>query len=324
MRRREFMTTIGGVAATWPFTVQAQQKKIWRIGYLISGSLKEGEVAYGWFDEFRKELNDLGYVEGQNLIIDRRSAEFRNERLLALANELVALHPDVIVASATPAIGAAQQATSTIPIVMAPATDPIGSGFVKSFPHPGGNITGLANMYGDQTAKSLEVLHNILPDVKKIAVLMSLNPSHPPLYGVARSAAQIIGLTTVQIVAPTVADLEQAFQDIKQAKCDAVFVLADAFRPSIISLAAAAKLPTMYQVGDFVEAGGLASYGASLRLMMRRSAHYVDRILRGEEPANLPVEQPTKFELVLNLKTAAALGIKLPETIVLLADKVIE
>jgi putative tryptophan/tyrosine transport system substrate-binding protein len=174
-----------------------------------------------------QQLNTLGYIEGRNLIIDARDAKGRNDHLPALAKELVALQPNVIVAVATPAIAAAQRATSTIPIVMTPSPDPIGSGFVKSFARPGGNITGLANMFGDLTAKSLEVLRTIVPKARKIAVLMSSNPTHPPLYEVASNAAQAIGLSTVPIKAAAPSDLERAFEDIGKAHCDAVFVLAD-------------------------------------------------------------------------------------------------
>jgi putative ABC transport system substrate-binding protein len=319
MRRREFITLVG-CAAAWPLTATAQQAKVWRVGYLVPTFL----ASDGLLGAFVKEMNSLGYTEGINLILDKRAAEGHNDRLPALANELVTLHPDAIVAVATPAIAAAQRATSKIPIIMTPATDPIGSGFVQSFAHPGGNLTGLANMYGDLTAKLLEVLHLILPDAKKIAVLMSSNPTHLPLYKVASAAAEAIGLSTIPIVAPTVADLDQAFQAIGKNHCDAVYVLADPIRPTIVSLAAAARIPTVYQIGEFVEAGGLASYGPNLELLFRRSAHYVDSILKGTNPADLPVEQPTKFELVINLKTAKSLGLSIPESVVLLADKAIE
>jgi putative ABC transport system substrate-binding protein len=323
MQRREFITLIGGAAAGWPLVARAQQQKIWRIGYLHSGFLDSSADA-ALFDAFRQQLSNFGYIEGKNLIIDKRAAQGRYERLPALANELIALHPDAIAAVATPAIAAAQRATSTIPIVMTPSTDPIGSGFVKSFSHPGGNITGLANMCGDLTAKSLEILHTMLPNARKIAVLMSSNPTHPPLYEVARIAAQNIGLSTIPIVAATPDDLERAFQDIKKANCDAVFVLADPIRLTIATLAAGARIPAIYQISEFVEAGGLASYGAILAPMWRRSADYIDKIFKGANPADLPVEQPTKFDLVINLKTAKALGLQIPESFLLRADKVIE
>jgi putative ABC transport system substrate-binding protein len=323
LKRREFMSLLGGAAAAWPLAARAQQEKIWRIGYLTPGFL-DSRTSAALLDTLRQQLSSLGYTEGKNLIIDQRAAEGRNDRLPALANELVALHPNVIVAVATPAIAAAQRATSTIPIVMTPSTDPVGSGFVKSFAHPGGNITGLANMFGDLTAKSLEVLHSIAPEAKKIAVLMSSNPTHPPLYEVASTAAQIIGLSTVPVTAAGATDLDRAFQEIRRANCDAVFVLADPLRPAIVSLATAARIPAIYQYSEFVEVGGLVSYGPNLTSIWTRSAQYVDKIFKGADPADLPVEQPTRFELVLNLKTAKSLGLSIPDAIIFRADKVIE
>jgi putative ABC transport system substrate-binding protein len=286
-------------------------------GFIVGPDLKLFEV-------FKQELSTLGYVEGKNLIIDKRQAEGSIDRLPGLASELIALRPDVLVTIATPAIAAAQRATSTIPIVMTPATDPIGSGFVKSFARPGGNITGLANMYGDTTTKIFDVIRSILPSARKIAILMSSNPTHPGLYEVSRAAAHTVGLSTVPIVAPTPANLEQAFQNIGRERCDAVFVLADPIRLKIVDLANAVPIPAIYQISEFVEAGALASYGPSLSVMFRRSAQYVDRIFKGEAPADMPVEQPTKFELVLNLKAANVLNLSISEAIILQADKVIE
>ena len=191
MRLREFIAVHGGAAA-WPLTAGAQQTKVWRVGYLSPAfppDKSPGDAAV--FEAFRGKMNDLGYVEGKNLIIEVRYAEGQSDRLPALANELVSLPCDLIVAFATPAIAAAQRATSTIPIVMSPSTDPIGSGFIKSFAHPAGNITGVANLYGDMTAKTVELLHAILPGAKKIAVLMSSNPTHPPLYDVIRAPTRL-------------------------------------------------------------------------------------------------------------------------------------
>jgi putative ABC transport system substrate-binding protein len=322
MRRREFIAALASAVVARPKTAGAQKEKTWRIGYLMPGFIMGPDLKL--FEVFRQELNALGYVEGKNLVIDKRQAEGRNDRLPALAGELIALRPDVLVTIATPAIAAAQRATSTIPIVMTPATDPIGSGFVKSFARPGGNITGLANMYGDTTTKIFDVITSILPSARKIAILMSSNPTHPGLYEVSRAAARIVGLSTVPIVAPTPADLERAFQDIGKEQCDAVFVLADPIRLKIVDLANAAWIPAIYQISEFVEAGALASYGPSLSIMFKRSAQYVDKIFKGGVPAEIPVEQPTKFELVLNLKTARLLNLPIPEAVVLQADKLIE
>ena len=239
MKRRAFIAALGG-AAVWPVVARAQQTKVWRIGYLSSGSLHPAsQVAL--VATLRQQLSTLGYIEGKNLILDKRGAEGKSDHLPALANELVALHPDVIIAVTTPAVIAAQRATSSIPIVILGVTDPVRSGFVKSLARPGGNITGLAFMGQDFTAKSVEVLHTIDPDAKKIAILMSSNPTHPPLYELASSAAQLIGLSAVPIIAATPADLERAFQDIGKAKCDAVLVLPDEIRLRIVTLAADRK-----------------------------------------------------------------------------------
>jgi putative ABC transport system substrate-binding protein len=179
-------------------------------------------------------------------------------------------------------------------------------------------------MFGDTTAKTLEVLLTILPGAKKIAVLMSSNPTHPGLFEASKAAAQVLRLSTVPIVAATSADLDRAFQDIVNESCDAVFVLADPIRPTIVKLAAAARIPDIYQIREFVEAGGLASYGPSLSTMWKRSAEYVDRIFKGAAPAEMPVERPTKFELVINLGTAKSLGLELPPTLLTRADEVID
>jgi len=317
MKRREFIAGLGAAMAS-PVGVSAQQQKIWRIGYLDSGPLDVGLVV------FRQQMADQGYVEGKNFVIDAREALGRYDLLPGLAKEIIRGSPDVIVADATPAIAAVQRETASIPIVMSPATDPIGSGFVKSFARPGGNITGFANMFGDLTAKSLEILHLVVPNAKTVAVLMSSNPTHASLFEVARTGAQRIGLTALPYVAPTPADLERVFLEIKKANCDALYVLADAYRPIIAELAASAQLPSIYQYSLFVDIGGLMSYGPDVLNIFRRAAVYVDKIIKGAKAADLPVEQPTKFDFVLNLKTAKALGLSIPESVVVLADKVIE
>jgi putative ABC transport system substrate-binding protein len=303
----------------------AQRSKVWRVGYLSPASSPlNNTVDAAVFEAFRQRMRDLGYYEGKNLIIEGRYAEGQFDRLPTFANELVSLPCDVIVAVATPAIAAAQRATATIPIVMSPSTDPIGSGFIKSLAHPGGNITGVANLYGDVTPKSVEFLHSILPNAKKIAVLLSSNPTHPPLYEIARATAQSLGLLTLRVIAATPADLDGAFQDIANENCDALFVLADPMRLAIITLATRYKIPSVYQISLFVDAGGLASYGANLPAMFSLAATYVDKILKGSNPNEIPVEQPIKFEYVLNLKTAKFLGLSIPEDVILRADKVIE
>jgi putative ABC transport system substrate-binding protein len=226
------------------------------------------------------------------------------------------------VAVATPAIAAAQAATRTIPIVMSPATAPVGSGFVKSLAHPAGNITGMANMFVDLTAKSVELLRTLLPHARKIAVLMSSNPTHPSIYEEVRATAG--KAVTTPIMARTADDLQRAFKDIAAAESDAVFVLADPLRPAIVSYAASARIPALYQYSEWVNLGDLVSYGPSLPALFRRSALYIDKIFRGSDPANLPVEQPTTFELVLNLKTASSLGLSIPDSILSRADRTFE
>lgn len=325
MRRREFVTLVARAAALWPSIALAQQPagKVWRVAYLHPETL-DHPAARLTFDAFRAEMRALGYIEDKNLVIDSRNGEGKAERLPSLVTELIARRPDVIVAIATPTIAAAQRATSTIPIVMATATDPVRSGFIKSLAHPGGNITGMANMSGDAVGKSVELLHSILPSAKRIAVLMSSNPTHPEQYELVETAARRLDLTVVRVIAPTPDDLEQAFDRIQQENSDALFVLADPTRPKIVSLAAETKIPAFYQFSAFVDLGGLASYGPDLKAVYRKAADYVDKIFQGANPAELPVEQPVVFEFALNVRTAAALGLTIPDNIIARTDKVIE
>jgi len=320
MRRRELIGSIVSVTFAWPLRAFGQQSssKIWRVAFL------HPETLSAVFDAFRMEMQTLGYIESRNLIIDTRYAEGQLDRLPSLMGELLALHPDVVVAVATPAVVAAQRATSTIPIVMGPASDPVGSGFIKSLARPGGNITGMSNMFSDTTAKSVEVLHTLLPSARLIAVLMSSNPIHPREYELVAAAARQLGIAVIPVIAPTPADLQQAFERMTQAHCDALFVLADPTRPAIVTLAAKSKMPTMYQFSNFVELGGLVSYGPDVKRIFAKVAHYVDKIFKGANPADLPVEQPIVFELALNLKAAASLGLTIPDGLMARADKVIE
>lgn len=323
MLRRNFIKAIGCATIAWcRFAAAQSQTKIWRIGHLYPGKQEAADSVY--WDAFRDELRQLGYVEGRDLVIDYNYANGQIDRLPALANELISRGPDVIVAVATPAIAAAQHATSSIPIVMSPSTDPVGSGFVKSIAHPGGNITGVANMVGDSLGKAVELLHSALPSAKRVAVLMSRNPTHPHQYELFDAAAKTLEFTTVPVVAPEPKDLEEAFHTIKREHCDALFVLADATRPEIVSLAAQSAMPAIYQTGAYVTLGGLASYAADLKPVFRRAAHYVDKIFKGADPAEIPIEQPVTFELALNLRTAKSLGITFPDNLIARADRVIE
>jgi len=323
VKRRDFIVLTGAAVASLPSALAQQStNKVWRVAHLYPGKF-DNPADRAMYDVFRGELRALGYVEGTNLVIDQRSADGKLERLPSFLSELIALRPNVIVAITTPAIAAAQSATSTIPIIMAPATDPIGSGFVKSLARPGGNITGMANMNGDALGKAIELLHTVLPSANRIAVLLSNNPTHPRQYELADVAIKSLGLAAVRVEAPTPGDLEDAFETMKE-KCDALFVLADVTRPTIVTLAARLRIPAIYQTSVFVSLGGLASYSPQLGAIYRKVAQYVDRIFKGADPAELPVEQPVVFELALNLRTAASLGITIPDSVMARADNVIE
>jgi putative tryptophan/tyrosine transport system substrate-binding protein len=325
MRRREFIKLVAGAAAAWPLVARAQQQtdKVWRVGYLTPSSATNISVAL--LDAFRLKLNDLGYVEGRNLGLYVRRANDDFAGLPGVASELVSLAPNVIVSASEIATLALQRATSSIPIVMAGASDPIGSGFVKSLAKPGGNITGLSNQFLDLTAKILELLHVAVPNAKRIAVLTSANPHHEGYVKEAYLAAGALGLTIIPVMARTLDDLGGAFAKMHRESCDALFVPADArIIRRIVELANEWRLPAIYEAGDFVDMGGWSSYGPDLHEQWRKAAVYVDRILQGANPADLPVEQPTKFELEINLKTSKVLGVTIPDSILARADKVIE
>lgn len=325
MRRRDFVMAALMAPALPSFQAYAQPApgKVWRVGYLYPGN-EDDPVTQEGLDVFRTHLAKLGYTEGRNVVIDTKFANGTPDRLGKLARDMVAGHPDMIAAIATPAIAAAQKETNTIPIVMMPATDPIGSGFVKSLAHPGGNITGMANMYGDSLGKTMELLHELLPAAKRLAILASSNPTHPQQLIIANDAAKALGIGAISVVAPNESDLGQAFEKITAERCDALFVLADPVRPPIVTLAARAKLPAVYQYVGFVDLGGLASYGAEFKAIIRKGAEYAVRIFKGANPAETPVEQPVAFELAINLKTAKELGLSVPGSILARADKIIE
>jgi putative ABC transport system substrate-binding protein len=326
MKRRELITLLGGAAAAWPVAARAQQSsRVWRVGFL--SPTPETDFTRALSGAFRLRLQELGYVEGQNLILDVRRADGKLARLPGLAAELVSLRPDVIVAATASATAAAQKATSSIPIVIVTAIDPIGSGFVKSLARPGGNITGLTTMNRDLAAKSLELLVLIVPNARRIAVLMSDTPGHELQIKDIQGPAQTWGLKVVPVTAIGPAALKHAFEKIGTEKSDGVIVLGDsnvAQYANIIDLAAATRLPAIYQVSAFARMGGLLSYSTDFVDLFRRAAVYVDKILKGAAPAELPVEQPTKFELVINLKTAKALGLTIPDSLLVRADEVIE
>jgi putative tryptophan/tyrosine transport system substrate-binding protein len=328
MRRREF-TMLLGIAAAWPMAAQAQQTgKVSRIGYLgtSSPSLERPLV-----DAFRQKLRDLGRVEGENIAIEYRWAQGRDDQLPSLALELVRLKPDVIVTTGTPGTLAAKQATSTIPIVFASSGNPVLGGLVASYARPGGNITGFTILGPDLEGKRLELLKDTVSGLSRVAVLW--NPTNPGLtagyYQQMRTSATALGVTVsvaAEIRRPD--DLENAFAAIAKERPHALFVLADrlllAHRTQIVNFAATSQLPGMYPYREYVDAGGLMSYAPSDIDQFRRTAVYVDRILKGTKPADLPVEEPTKFEFVINMKTAKALRLTIPNSLQLLADEVIE
>ena len=329
MRRRVFISLLGGAAVGWPVAANAQQTaKIARIGWLGQN------LALGaWAREaFRQGLRDLGYVEGRNFVIEFRDAEGKFDRLPALAAELVALKVDVIVAPITLAALAAKQATRTIPIVFLSA-DPVGSGLVTSLPRPGGNATGLSNLTADLVGKCLELLTQAVPMISRVAVLwepgvLGDERAEKNMLKGAEVAARALGVRVQFVEARGPEDFGRAFSDMTRAHADALTVLTSAMlleeRRRLVDLAAKNRLPAVYNVRDFVDAGGLMAYGPNLADGFRRIATYVDKILKGAKPADLPVEQPTKFELVINLKTAKALGLEVPPQLIAQADELIE
>jgi putative ABC transport system substrate-binding protein len=281
-------------------------------------------------EAFRQGLRELGYVEGQNIVIEYRYAEGRDDRLADLAAELVRLKVDVIVAVSGVGTRAVQHATRTIPIVMAGASDPVGEGLVASLARPGGNTTGLSLLSAELPGKRLEILKETVPQSARVAVLTNLaNPNHASVMHNLTGAAQALGLHLHVVELRRPDELDAAFAAMTRAGADALFVqgepvLLDGLRGRIVDLAATSRLPAMYSWRMYVDAGGLMSYGPSLSDMMRRAATYVDKILKGAKPADLPVEQPMKFELVINLKTAKALGLTIPPTLLFQADEVIQ
>ena len=326
MRRRAFLAEMA-VAVMGSSIARAEQPsgKIPRVGILTPAE----SAATPIFEAFRQGLRELGYVEGQNLVTESRYAEGREERLPELAAELVRLKVDVIVAPGTAAIQAAQHATRTIPIVMTGANDPAGQGLVASLAHPGGNTTGLSNLGVELPGKRLELLKETVPQSTRIAVLGNpADPAYEPARNTVTVAAQALGLHLHGVDLRSAEELDTAFAAMTRAGVDALLVLGepqvtDRLRGRIVDLAAQSRLPAMYDWRMYVDAGGLMSYGASLIDKYQRAAEYVDKILKGAKPADLPVEQPSKFELVINLKTAQALGLTMPSTLLLQADEVI-
>jgi putative ABC transport system substrate-binding protein len=325
MRRRDLIA-IFGAAAAWPLAAEAQQAgKLYRVGFLWDSPAV-------WplpLEAFRQGLRDLGWVEGQNLVIEYRWAEGHFERLDELAQELVQLDVDVIVAPTSIYAGAAKRATSTIPIVFASHADPIGSGHVASLARPGGNVTGLTIVMSETTAKSLELLQAAIPGLSRVAALWDpATPSHRPGLEAVEVMGRALGLQLLSVPVHDASEFDSAFAATVEDGADGVLVLSTPLfiggARRLAELALTHELPTMFGPRDHAEAGGLLSYGPDRADLYRRAATYVDKILKGASPADLPVEQATKFELVVNLETAAALGITISPAILLRADELIE
>ena len=323
MRRREFITLLGGAAA-WPLAARAQQPaKMARVGILNYAAAQDIRVS-----QFRDALRQLGYAEGKNLAVTYLWADGVPDRLPELAAELVARKVDVIIALG-PAVWAVKRATTTVPIVIAFSGDPVGDGVVASLARPGGNITGFSYMSTDLAAKRLEMLSKAFSKTNRIGVLY--NPQEPATrleMQETEAAATMLGVTLQPLAAGHPDDLEPAFAAAKGERADALVVFTHGFavlnRARIMELAARYRLPTLYGWRDFVDEGGLMSYGPDIEVLVRRAASYVDRIIRGEKPGDLPIEQPTRLRLILNLKTAKALGLDIPPTLLARADEVIE
>jgi putative tryptophan/tyrosine transport system substrate-binding protein len=330
MRRREFNTLLGGLATAlgaWPLPLSAQQGgKVWRIGLLETIS---PELNATNFDALRTGLRSAGYVEGQNLIIEYRSADGHAERFAELASELVLAKVDVIVTRGTPAVVAARNATTTIPVVMAASGEPLASGVVTGLARPGGNVTGLSAFTNELIAKRIELLNGAVSRLTRIAFLQNMsNPVAPSQWEELQTAVRILHIEPVLLDVRNSEELARAFERVAAQKIGALVVGNDAIthanRGTIVALAAQHRLPAIYATREFVDDGGLMAYAVSYSDLYRRAATYVDKIFKGAKPADLPVEQPTRFELVINMKAAKAIGLTIPRSILAAADEVIE
>ena len=324
MRRRDFITLLGGAAASWPLDVRAQQAgKLPTIGFLGA----DASAFAPWTAAFVARMRELGWIEGRTIAIEYRWSEGRPERYAEIAAEFVRLKVDAIVTvgSAVPIV---KQATTTIPIVFAVGIDPVGSGLVASLAKPGGNVTGLSLQANDLAGKRLELLRQVVPQLRRLAIMFNAGNSQPALeMRDTQAAAYTLGLEVAPLEIRRADDIAPAIQSLK-TQAEALYVAVDqlivANRTRILTLALGARLPTVFSTRDFVKAGAFMSYGPNYSDLFRHSADYVDKILRGTKPGDIPVEQPTKFELVINLTTAKALGLTIPESFLLRADEVIE
>ncbi len=328
IRRRKFLLAASALLAA-PLAAAQSPAKVPRIGMLLPGAAPSAGEPSPNLDSFRQGLRELGYIEGRSIAIEYRWSEGKVERFPAFAAELVRLEVAVIVTSSAPGVLAAKSATSSIPIVMADVGDPVGIGAVASLARPGGNVTGLSLFDTDLDAKRLQLLKEVAPGLTRVGILWSENDlGMTRAFNRIQSAAQVLRLSLQNLGVRDPAEFDSVFQVVRAGQVEALIVTAQPFllghRAQILDLVARSRLPAMYTFRSFVDAGGLMSYAPSLADLFRRAASYVDKILKGANPATLPVEQPTKFELVINLKTAQALGLTIPPTLRLRADHIIE
>jgi putative ABC transport system substrate-binding protein len=323
MRRREFICVVGGAVAAWPLAANAQELgRVWRMGFLAQGYEK-------FYDALFNGLKDLGYQEGRNLMVERRYAEGHNERFQEFAAEMVRLKVDVIIVSTTPAGFAVKSPATNIPVVFPNAISPVESGLIASLAHPGGNITGGAAQTAALSTKRLEILKQVVPRLSRGAVLWNgANPALAYPWKLTQNAAAVLGVELESVEVRSPEDIEAAFAKMTEGRPDALIVLQDALtlqhRKEIIDFTVERRLPGMFVAREWVASGGLMSYGENLAEMYRRGAYFVDKILKGAKPADLPVEQVTKFELIINLKTAKAMNWTIPPEMLATADEIIE
>jgi putative tryptophan/tyrosine transport system substrate-binding protein len=327
LKRREFITLLGGTAVAWPLAAHAQQSgRVYRIGVLETAPAASNVAN---FDALRKGLRELGYFEGQNLVLDYRSADGRPERFPQLAAELLRLNVDLIVTRGTPAVMAAKNATETIPVVMAASGEPVVAGVVAGLARPGGNVTGLSALTSELVAKRLELMRETVPGIRRIAFLQNMeNSVAPSQWEEFKTAAPSLGFEAQLLDVREPEHIVGAFDTAIAQRVDAILVGNDtvtlANRRQVVELATKHRMPAMYHAREFVDVGGLMTYSVSFPDLYRRAATFVDKIFKGAKPADLPVEQPTKIELIVNVKAAKAIGLAIPESLLARADEVIE
>jgi putative tryptophan/tyrosine transport system substrate-binding protein len=327
--RRKLLIALGAVAATSPLRSIAQpQGKVWRIGF-ISGAARPPSLESSFIGGFLQGMRELGYAEGRDFVIEWRFAEAKVERYAQFAAELARLKTDIFVLGTPQAARPVQSAAPQTPVVLCISTDPVGSGLAASLAHPGGTITGIASSLEDSSPKQLELLTAAVPNMSRLGMLVTtLSPSYDTVLKRIRASAQQAKLTLVTADARSAGELAPAFDALSKARVQALMVMSDVLfnvnREKVAALAIKHKLPSMFGVREYVDAGGLLSYGERFREFFRRAASYVDKIIKGAKPGDLPIEQPNRFYLTVNRKTAKALGIKIPESLLLRADEVIE